>query len=191
MIAALWLATALAADAPRTEAVYRIDPAGAEAGFDVKATGHTVHGKTSGVSGEVHVTEEAGGEKALSGRIEIAAATLDTANARRDQTMKTKCLAVDRFPAIVFAPARFVPSGAQPASGAVPGSLTGMITIRDVTKPVVMAATLETKGTRIVVTGTFDVPWLDFGIPDPSFFIVTLDKVAHAHFKAEFAPAGP
>jgi polyisoprenoid-binding protein YceI len=191
MIAALWLATALAAEAPRPELVYRVDPAGAEAGFDVKATAHTVHGKTTGVSGEVHVVDEAGGEKALSGRIEIAAGSLDTANARRDQTMKTKCLAVDRFPAIVFAPARFVPSGARPASGAVPGALTGMLTIRDVTKAVVMTATLEPKGTHILVAGTFDVPWLDFGIPDPSFFIVSLDKVAHAHFKAEFVPAGP
>lgn len=191
MIAALWLATSLAADAPRPQVGYRVDPAGAEAGFDVRATGHTVHGKTTGVSGEVHVIDEPRGGKALSGRIEIAAASLDTANGRRDQTMRTKCLAVDRFPSIVFVPERFVPAAAPPAAGPVPGTLSGMLTIRDITKPVVMTASLEPKGTHIVVAGTFDVPWLEFGIPDPSFFIVTLDKVAHAHFKAEFVPVGP
>ena len=191
MIAALWLATSLAADAPRGAVVYKIDPASAEAGFDVKATGHTVHGKTTAVSGEVHVIDEPGGGKTISGRIEIAAATLDTANSKRDQTMKRKCLAVDRFPAIVFTPERFAPSGPAPAPGPVAGRLSGTLTIRDVTKPVTMDATLTPQGTRIAVAGTFDVPWLEFGIPDPSFFIITLDKVAHAHFRAEFAPAGP
>ena len=139
------------------------------------------------------MVDEPGGGKTISGRVEIAAASLDTANSRRDQTMKTKCLAVDRFPSIVFIPERFRPTSGAPAPGPapVPGTLSGTLTIRDVTKPVTMTATLTPQGTRIVVQGTFDVPWLEFGIPDPSFFIVTLDKVAHAHFRAEFVPAGP
>jgi len=40
-------------------AAYRIDPASAEAGFDLKATAHTVHGTTTAVSGEVQVIPEA------------------------------------------------------------------------------------------------------------------------------------
>src|SRR5215471_12071370 len=88
-------------------AVYTMNPAAAEAGFDVKATMHTVHGRTTRVSGEVRVTEEPDGRKALSGRIVIEASSLETGNGKRDHTMRTKCLAVDRFPAIVFAPEAF------------------------------------------------------------------------------------
>ena len=27
-----------------------------------------------------------------------------------------------------------------------------------------------------------------FGVPDPSFFVVRVEKVAHAHFRATFVP---
>jgi len=36
-----------------------------------------------------------------------------------------------------------------------------------------------------------DVPWLDFGVPDPSFAIVSVAKIAHAHFSAELVRVSP
>jgi polyisoprenoid-binding protein YceI len=103
--------------------------------------------------------------------------------------MRTTCLAVDRFPAIVFLPSRFTPAGAGGAGGSAQGTLAGDLTIRDVTRPVSMTATLADEGKRVVVSGTFDVAWGDFGVPDPSFGLLRVDKVAHAHFRAEFVPA--
>jgi hypothetical protein len=35
------------------------------------------------------------------------------------------------------------------------------------------------------------VPWAEFGVPDPSFAIVRIEKVAHAHFSAEFVRVSP
>jgi hypothetical protein len=51
-----------------------------------------------------------------------------------------------------------------------------------------MTATLTPRGERIEASGTFDVRWAEFGVPDPSFFVVRIESVAHAHFRATFAP---
>jgi len=168
---------------------FRIDPATAEAGFDLKATAHTVHGTTTSVSGGVRVEPAADGSLVLSGKIEIGAAWLRTGNDRRDATMHEKSLLTASFPTIVFAPARFAPAGPAGADGATAGALEGRITIRGQTRPLTIAATLAPRGDRIETTGTFDVHWADFGVPDPSFFIVKIENVAHAHFRATFAPA--
>lgn len=167
---------------------YRIDPASSEAGFDLKATMHTVHGKTSNLSGEVRVTPAADGTIAVAGSIEIEAAALATGNKRRDATMREKSLAVAQFPTIVWTPERFTPSGPPDATGASAGSLTGQLTIRGRTRPHSMSVTFAARGNRIVGTGTFDVVWADFGIPDPSFAFIRIERVAHAHFRAEFIP---
>lgn len=183
MVASLVL-TALIANAT----AYRIDPASGEAGFDLKATMHTVHGTTGGVGGDVRVEPDAAGALKLSGRIEIDAASLDTQNDKRDATLHGKSLLVASFPKIVFEPEHFVPSGPAGADGAISGALSGRLTIRGVTREQEMTTTLTPRGNRIAASGTFDVAWPEFGVPDPSFFVVRVERVAHAHFRAEFVP---
>jgi polyisoprenoid-binding protein YceI len=167
---------------------YRIDAAASDAGFDLKATMHTVHGSTKGVIGEVRVEPEGAGVLKLSGRIEIAAASLETGNSRRDATMHGKSLLVESYPKLVFEPERFESSSPQAADGSIPGALTGRLTVRGQTRSQTITATLAPRGERILAQGSFDVRWAEFGIPDPSFFLVKIEAVAHAHFRAEFVP---
>jgi len=167
---------------------FRLDPAGAAAGFDLKATMHTVHGTTTKLSGEVRVVPEEDGTLTLSGRIEVDAASLDTGNPKRDVTLHGESLAVAKNPAIVLEPERFTPSAEPGPDGTTLGELTGALTIRGTTHHAKIAASLTPSGTRVVVNGTLDVNWARYGIPDPSFFFVRIEKLAHAHFRAEFAP---
>jgi polyisoprenoid-binding protein YceI len=167
---------------------FRVDPAGAVAGFDLKATMHTVHGTTTKLSGEVRVVPADGDALTLSGRIEVDAASLDTGNAKRDAKLHGDTLEAATNPAIVLVPERFAPSAPPAADGTTLGQLTGQLTIRGKTHPATIAASLAPNGNRVVVNGTFDVTWADYGIPDPSFFVVRIEKVAHAHFRAEFSP---
>lgn len=183
MIASLVLAALIA-----HPAAYRIDPATGEAGFDLKATMHTVHGSTASVAGEVRVEPERDGALALSGRIEIGAASLATGNAKRDATMHAKSLLVASYPTIIFEPERFVPAGPEEPGVASSGTLSGRLTIRGQTRAQSMHASLSRRGERIVASGTFDVAWAEFGVPDPSFFVVRIESAAHARFRAEFVP---
>jgi len=168
--------------------VYRINPAACEAGFDLKATMHTVHGSTESVAGEVRVEPDEAGVLKLSGRIEIGAASIETGNEKRDATLRGKSLLVSSFPTIVFEPERFTPSGPATPDGSIPGALLGRLTLRGQTRVQSMAATLAPRGDRIVAVGTFDVAWAEFGVPDPSFFVVRIESKAHARFRAEFVP---
>jgi len=179
MIATLLLAAIVAG--PTT---YRIDPEGAEAGFELKATMHTVHGTTRGVSGEVHCAPGEAGALTLSGSVTVDAASLDTNNKKRDAKMHGASLDVSRFPAITLDPELFTPGAPAGADGTIAGVLTGRLTIRDATHPVSIDATVTPTPTGLDVAGRFDVAWAEFGIPDPSFFVVRIDPVAHAHFRA-------
>jgi polyisoprenoid-binding protein YceI len=170
-------------------ATLRIDPAACQAGFDLKATAHTVHGTTTSVSGEVRVEPQDSGALQLSGKIAVGAAALETGNVKRDATMHSESLLVETYPTIDFEPERFTPSGPPNPDGSVVGVLSGRLTIRGRSKAQEITTTLAPKGERIVASGAFDVTWAEFGIPDPSFFIVRIEKSAHAHFRAEFVPA--
>ena len=128
------------------------------------------------------------GALTFSGKISVAAATLDTGNDKRDRTLHSKSLLVASFPTIDLVPETFTPSGPPSADGSIAGALAGRLTLRGQTREQTMAVTLAPKDGRIVASGTFDVAWLEFGVPDPSFFVVRVEKVAHARFRAEFVP---
>jgi polyisoprenoid-binding protein YceI len=149
---------------------------------------HTVHGVTTSVAGDVRAEPETDGTLRLSGRIEIGTASLRTGNEKRDATMHGKTLLVASFPAIVFEPERFTPSGPETAAGSIAGLLVGRLTIRGQARAQTISATLAANGDRIDASGTFDVAWQEFGIPDPSFFVVRIERVAHASFRATFVP---
>jgi len=170
-------------------ATFRIDTSACEAGFDLKATMHTVHGSTTNLTGELRVEPEDSGALKLSGKISISATSLETGNAKRDATMHSKSLLVASFPNIEFEPDRFTPSGGPGVDGAVPGVVSGRLTIRGQTRAQEIAATLARHDKRISASGTFDVAWAEFGVPDPSFFVVKIEKLAHAHFRADFVLA--
>jgi polyisoprenoid-binding protein YceI len=185
MIATLVLAAVVAGPG-----AYAVDPGRSEAGFDLKATMHTVHGITRDVRGEVRVAIESDGALGLQGKITVNAASLDTDNGRRDAKMHGTSLDVATFPFLVFEPERFTPAGEPAADAPMKGHLTGKLTIRGTTRPVTIDATLApATGHAIDVEGRFDVTWADFGVPDPSFAFVTIAKVVNARFKATFVPA--
>ena len=184
MIAILVLAAVVAGPG-----AYAIDPARSEAGFDLKATMHTVHGITRDVRGSVRLTIESDGALGLQGKITVNAASLDTDNKRRDAKMHGETLSVAQFPSIVLEPERFTPSGPPDAGGPMPGRLTGKLTIRGITRPVTIEATVTPgAGQAIEVEGRFDVAWGEFGVPDPSFGFIKIAKVVNARFKATFVP---
>jgi polyisoprenoid-binding protein YceI len=180
------MATLLLAAIVAAPTTFRIDPDRAEAGFDLKATMHTVHGTTHRVGGEVRCVPEDGGALTFSGVIEVDAASLDTDNDKRDAKMHGTTLEVARFPKITLEPDRFTPATPPGSGGTLAGRLTGALTIRGTTHPTTIDATITVSPDGIDVEGKFDVAWAEFGIPDPSFFVVRIDKVAHARFRARF-----
>lgn len=162
-----------AAPAERTVS-YRIDPEHSGVMFEMKATLHTVEGRTSAVAGTITRPAAPSPEGfAVGGRVAIAARTLETGNGTRDKRMRSESLAVDRFPEIVFVPSRAVGSVASFAPGSTARfKLEGSLAVRGVTKPVSIDVTARFTEQGVIADGTTTFSFLDFGVPDPSSFLL-------------------
>ena len=142
--------------------------------FTSKAPFETVIGKTSDVSGEIHLSRE--NLRSVSGTIRVQAASLKTGNRLRDKNMREDYLETDKFPSIVFQIERVVSRPTAVATGRE-GSYTleGAIEIHGVRKKLTVPATvsIEQDG-GIKVESDFVTGLSDFQIKRPSFLIMRL-----------------
>jgi polyisoprenoid-binding protein YceI len=104
-------------------------------------------------------------------RFVIEAASLDTANARRDQHLRSKdFLFVDQYPTITFTSTAITSDGLQYA-------VQGDLEMRGVTKRVTIPVTIEQRQDEIVVQGSVSLNRRDFGMQYNAFFNPVQDVV--------------
>jgi len=101
----------------------------------------------------------------------IEAASLDTANAKRDQHLRSKdFLFVDQYPTITFTSAAIARDGQHYA-------VQGDLEMRGVTKRVTIPVTVEQRPDEIVVQGGISLNRRDFGMQYNAFFNPVQDTV--------------
>ena len=126
----------------QTHTVWQIDPSHSLVEFGVKHMMFaTVKGRFGGVAGQI-VTE---GDEPTRGRVEgeVDAATIDTRDERRDAQLRPEdFLAQATYPTISFRSTRVEPVGSDRFR------VVGDLTIRGVTKEVVLDATFNGRGTN-------------------------------------------
>jgi polyisoprenoid-binding protein YceI len=121
-------ATATVATATTT---FQIDKAHSEAGFQVRHLLSKVRGRFSDLTGEIRFNEAEPEQSAV--RFEIQAASVDTNQSDRDAHLRSEdFFATDRFPVISFVSRRITSKGDGEFD------VTGDLTIRDVTREVVL-----------------------------------------------------
>lgn len=172
------LAAGLAALAPAApaaaETVLRLDPAATDVSFEVPATGHDVHGLLRLAAGEVRF-DPATGEAA--GTITVDAKSAETGNGSRDRTLHEKVFESELFPSFVFTAERV--EGALPADGKGEVRLRGTMRVHGDDHPMVLPAEVEVHGDEVVADVTFEVPYVAWGMHNPSLmFLRVADAVA-------------
>ena len=163
----LLLALPLAA-APLT---FELDPNATRVEFTFGATLHTVDGTLRAKEGRVRLDPEA---NAASGRFVLDATSAQTGVARRDRKMHEKILESQIYPKIVFEAQRL--SGQLNPVGRSQVELHGVLELHGTKRPMDMTVVANSDGTRVTGTGTMIVPYLDWGLQDPSFFILRVEK---------------
>jgi polyisoprenoid-binding protein YceI len=104
-------------------------------------------------------------------RLVIEAASLDTANARRDQHLRSKdFLFVEQYPTITFTSTALTRDGLTYA-------VQGDLEMRGVTKRVTIPVTIEQRQDEIIVQGSVSLNRRDFGIQYNAFFNPVQDRV--------------
>jgi polyisoprenoid-binding protein YceI len=104
-------------------------------------------------------------------RFIIEAASLDTANAKRDQHLRAQdFLFVDRYPAITFTSTAITRDGLKYV-------VQGDLEMRGVTKRMTIPVTVEQRPDEIIVQGSIALNRRDFGIQYNAFFNPVQDAV--------------
>lgn len=164
----LWiLAAAVALPAQGQKGVVELDPQQSRVTFTLPATMHTVHGSFALKSGRIQFDPASG---AASGSIMLDAASGRTGNDGRDRKMHHEILESGKYPEIVFAPRRL--TGGVPVEGRSQVTLEGTITLHGESHPVSLSCSVEAHGGHLAGDTTFVVPYIAWGLKNPSTFLL-------------------
>jgi polyisoprenoid-binding protein YceI len=111
---------------------------------------------------------------AASGRIVVDATATETGNKRRDKKMHAEVLESGKHPFFVFEVERI--GGTLNDRGTSRLKIDGTFAVRGGNHPMSLMATVLIEEGEMRVITNFTVPYVDWGMKDPSVFILRVDK---------------
>lgn len=156
-----------------------IDPAASRVTFTLDSTWHTVKGGFAFKSGAI-AFDLASGE--ARGTVVLDATSAVTGNHSRDQAMHGKVLESRQYPEIAFSAQRI--EARLDGSGAGAATLHGRVSIHGAEHELALQATVRRTGDRVTVVGSLPVPYVEWGMEDPSFLLARVAKVVQVSFTA-------
>ncbi len=154
------------------EQVLNLEAESTRVTFTLEATGHDVAGTLFLHTGRIRFDAESG---VASGEVSIDARRADTGHKKRDKTMHNKVLDSGHHPLIVFRPERL--EGEIAGEGASEVQLHGTVTLLGADHPLTLPTTVEIAGGEVTARTTFAVPYVEWGLHDPSIIFLRVAKV--------------
>lgn len=148
-----------------------LDPEATEITFTLGARLHTVRGRFALASGEITFDPETG---AAAGEIRVDARSGDTDIDRRDRVMHEEVLDSAGHPLLVLQPERV--EVLRRDADALAGTLFGRFVVRGASHPIAVLFAGTRSAERAELTARFDVPWVAWGLPDPSNALLSVQK---------------
>jgi polyisoprenoid-binding protein YceI len=158
--------------APVSEIVLTIDPAQSTVHWIVDSTLHAVHGTFTLKSGTLHFDPETG---KAGGEIVVAAISGESGNSSRDARMHKEILETPKYPEVIFRPTQV--EGKVGQAGASDVKLNGVFSIHGADHGLTALVHAEFTGDRWKGTSRFEVPYVKWGIKDPSNFLLKVKPV--------------
>lgn len=155
----------------RAQEHYRLDPATSEVHFTLGASGHDVVGVFHLSGGDFNFNRTTG---AMSGKISADAASGNSDNKSRDKKMTTDQLKAADFPEVAFTPTKF--TGNIQATGDSTVQVEGNFTLLGQSHPLTLPMTIHFDGDHLTATGSFKVPFVSWGVKDPSVMFLKVAK---------------
>ncbi len=150
---------------------FTVNPAASSVAFSLGATGHTVHGVFHVENGTVDFDR---GTPQMSGSIVVSAASGDSGDKGRDKKMHNDVLDVAHFADVTFAPHSY--QGSIAASGDSTIQVTGTFTLHGAPHEITVPMQLHIDGANITAKGKFSVPFVKWGLKDPSVMFLKVAK---------------
>jgi polyisoprenoid-binding protein YceI len=147
------------------------DPASTSIHWTLGAVLHTVHGSFKLKSGSVHLDLNTG---EMAGSLVVDATSGESGNSARDQTMHQSVLESSQYGTITFRPTHlkgtFQPNQAQTLT------VDGVLNLHGKDHPLQLTVKLRPKSNEMSVATHFDVPYVQWGLKDPSTFVLRVSK---------------
>lgn len=153
-------------------AVYEFAPARTTVEYTVDSTLHTVHGTFALKRGTLRIDPASGRAE---GELVVDAGSGCSASAGRDRRMTHEILEADKYPEFVFHPDRM--EGKLEAQGKSQVKLHGVIAIHGKQHEITADVDAQAVAGGYDATARFEVPYIDWGMKNPSTFILRVNKV--------------
>lgn len=153
---------------------FTVDPASSSVAFALTGTGHEVHGIFHVTSGAVHFDPSAA---KMSGTIVVSAASGDSGDKGRDKNMHNQVLDVEHYADVTFQPQSY--QGTLAMAGDSTIQVTGVFTLHGTPHDITVPMQVHVEGSNVTAKGSFVVPYVKWGLKDPSIFILKVAKEVH------------
>jgi polyisoprenoid-binding protein YceI len=153
------------------EEAFQLDPSQSQVSWTLGDVLHTVHGTFHLKSGVLRFDPKTG---VASGELVVDATSGKSGNDTRDGKMKKDILEAAKFPNIVFAPQHVTGSVAQ--SGGSQVQLQGTMTLHGESHPMTIVVPLQVNGNQASADVHFVVPYVDWGLKNPSTLFLRVSK---------------
>jgi polyisoprenoid-binding protein YceI len=157
---------------PSSETILGIDPAQSKIHWTLESTVHTVHGSFAFKKGNVQLDPATG---KASGEIVVDATSGNSGNDGRDKKMHREVLESGRYSDIIFRPHHV--EGQISRQGICTVQVHGVFVCHGSEHEMTVPVQAELAGDRWTGSAKFQVPFIDWGLKNPSNFFL---KVNHA-----------
>jgi polyisoprenoid-binding protein YceI len=161
------------------EATLNFDPAQTTVDFTLGDVLHTVHGSFRLKTGQVRFDPAT---NSISGELVVDAPSGNSGSTGRDRKMHKEILQSVRYPEVTFHPDRVDGKVLVPGRSAV--QVHGMFGILGVEHEITIPAQVELAPDHWSLTVHFAVPYVKWGLKDPSTFILRVEKTVDIDLNA-------
>jgi polyisoprenoid-binding protein YceI len=148
-----------------------LDPARSEIHFTLSDTLHVVHGTFHIQQGDVAFDPATG---KATGSIVVDALSGQSGSSMRDRRMTDDELKASTFKTIFFTPTHF--TGTFNATGDSTLQVHGIFTLLGTPHEIDVPMQVEVNGNQFHAVGSFTVPYVQWGLKDPSTFMLHINK---------------
>lgn len=164
-------AVAFAADKPEHTTTIHFVPEKTSIRWTLADPLHTVRGTFKLKSGVINFNPDDG---SADGMIEVDATSGESGNSVRDGRMQKNVLQSDQYQLISFRPTHV--TGKPPSSSDQVVLVEGIFRIHGVDHPLQLHVGLHPEGNVVTASAHFVVPYVEWGMKDPSTFILRTGK---------------
>jgi polyisoprenoid-binding protein YceI len=185
----VFLASLLMVPASRAQdSTIHLEKAQAKIEFSLGSTLHTVHGTFALKNNEIRYDPASG---KISGDIVVDATSGESGNSSRDSRMHREILETANFPEISFTPTHI--KGSLAPAGTSRMEVTGQFHLHGRDHELTLPVEVTAEGQNLQLTIHFAIPYVDWGIKNPSNFLLrasdTVEIDIHATGRVESATA--